>query len=69
MKAISLAKLEAGSMAIYAEEDDAKQATHALLRRLPHRVILRYQAARFRCVLVKIRNACVGRPVMLRERQ
>jgi hypothetical protein len=48
MKAISLATLDRpGSMAIYAEEDGAKQATQALLQRVPHRVGLRYQAARF----------------------
>jgi hypothetical protein len=27
------------SVAIYAEEDGAKQATHALLQRFPHRVV------------------------------
>ncbi len=34
-------------MAIYAEEDGPKQATHALLQRFAHRVVLRYQATRF----------------------
>jgi hypothetical protein len=44
MKAMSLATLDRpGSMAIYAEEDGVKQATHALLQRVPHRVVLRYQ--------------------------
>jgi hypothetical protein len=48
MKAMSLATLDRpGSMAIYAEEDGVKQATHALLQRFPHRVVLRYQATRF----------------------
>jgi hypothetical protein len=48
MKAISLATLDRpGSMAIYAEEDGVKQATQALFRRRPHRVVLRYQATRF----------------------
>jgi hypothetical protein len=48
MKAMSLATPDRpGSMAVYAEEDGVKQATHALLQRVPHRVVLRYQATRF----------------------
>ena len=44
LKAIFQSSLDkAGSIAIYAEEDGVKQATHALLQRIPYRVVLRYQ--------------------------